>query len=210
MLKLYIADCDELADGQKFNKYYSLADGVRRGKVDALCGAARRASLGAYALLGLALAEWGYGMGEWRTEACGKPRFADPELPFFSLSHSGRYALCALSDGEVGCDIQKMRPFDERVAGRIMTAGELALFRTLGGRQAEEYFYRLWTVKESYVKYTGEGLSRLSSAQADAEGHMVVCGRMTGATASSFFLGEYAVACCAGEVCSLPPVLVGL
>lgn len=210
MLKLYIADCDALADGQKFTKYYALADGVRRGKVDALGGAAARASLGAYALLGLALAEWGYAMGEWRTDACGKPRFADPDLPSFSLSHSGRYALCALSDGEVGCDIQVMRPFDGRVAERIMTEAELALFRTLSGRRAEEYFYRIWTERESYVKYTGEGLSRLSSLQTDAEGYIVVGGRRTGAVVTCFLAEEYAVACCAGEVCPLPPVRIAL
>ena len=35
---------------------------------------------------------------EVRKGPYGKPAFADPSLPAFSLSHSGRVALCAVSD----------------------------------------------------------------------------------------------------------------
>lgn len=199
MVKLYIADCDSLKDDNKFRKYYAMADDRRRHKVDALSEDAARACLGAYALLGLALEKNGLSMGEWTYSAEGKPRFADENMPNFSLSHSERYALCALSDDEVGCDIQYMRPFDSRIAKKVMSCSELSEYGKLNGDSATEYFYRIWTVKESYVKFTGEGLASVfSDIDAPSEGNpLLVCGRRQNVNIGSFSFGEYKVACCA-------------
>ena len=196
MVKLYIADCDRLKDGALFDAYYARADEARRRKVDALSDGAARLSLGAYSLLAAAMAKNGFAMGEWTLSKDGKPRFSDGALPFFSISHSGKYALCALSDGEAGCDIQLMRPFDGRILKRVLTCSELAAMRALEGREATEYFYRAWTVKESYVKLTGEGLGRrLSDIGTDGDGRILLCGEDTGVSAVNICLGDYAAAC---------------
>ena len=198
MVKLYIADCDCLTDDKLFEKYYALADGSRKNKVDALTGEARRASLGAYALLGIALSKDGLSMGEWTFSEGGKPHFKDERLPSFSLSHSLRYALCALSDCKVGCDIQFMRPFDERILKRVLCPSELAAFRLISGEEAREYFYRAWTVKESYVKFTGEGLSRrfcdLEYRQGE-NGEIWLCGQRQNVSVSCLSFGQYKIAC---------------
>lgn len=87
----------------------------------------------------------------------GKPIIADfPK--HFNLSHSGDYVVCAVSDGEVGADIQKWVPCKERTAERFFAPEEWELLQRLSGEQRTEMFYRLWTRKEAYGKYTGMGI----------------------------------------------------
>lgn len=87
----------------------------------------------------------------------GKPAIVDfPE--HFNLSHSGEYVVCAVSNGEVGIDIQKWVPYKERTAERFFASEECDLLRELPVKQRMEMFYRLWTRKEAYGKYTGLGI----------------------------------------------------
>lgn len=86
----------------------------------------------------------------------GKPYFSNCDHLYFNLSHSGEYAACVLADHEVGVDIQKVQGAAavRRIAPRILHAGEAAY------REEESMLYRIWTVKEAYVKATGEGIRR--------------------------------------------------
>ena len=77
----------------------------------------------------------------------GKPLFAGRPDSWFSLSHSGGLALCALSDGPVGVDVELVRPRRARLPRRALSRGELAAFDG-----SWEEFYRLWTLKESWCK----------------------------------------------------------
>ena len=78
----------------------------------------------------------------------GKPHFSKRPGYWFSLSHSGGYALCALSDdGPVGVDIESVRPRRDSLKTRILSPAELEGFD--GGW---EHFYRIWTLKESWCK----------------------------------------------------------
>lgn len=85
--------------------------------------------------------------------AAGKPYFADLPI-FFSLSHSGGKAILAVSDREIGADIQQMRPVDLRLAQRFFTARE----RAYVGEDVSR-FYEVWTKKEAYGKWQGSGLA---------------------------------------------------
>lgn len=90
----------------------------------------------------------------------GKPYWPDYPHVSFNLSHSGSYAVCAVSDREVGADIQQRRFLRPPVAERFYTAGERKLLKNAGsGAEREELFYRIWAVKESYVKLAGKGLA---------------------------------------------------
>lgn len=78
----------------------------------------------------------------------GKPFFAGVEGYWFSLSHSGGMALCALSDGgPVGVDIERVHPRREWLPRKCLSETELASFDG-----SWEDFYRLWTLKESWCK----------------------------------------------------------
>lgn len=87
-----------------------------------------------------------------RTEA-GKPFFADLPL-HFSLSHSGSMAILAVSDREIGADVEQVRDVDLRLAERFFTARECAY--VAGDR---DRFFEVWTKKEAYGKWQGSGLS---------------------------------------------------
>lgn len=114
----------------------------------------------AYSLLRWALEEE-YGIKEWPPIAYGphgKPYFVGGEGPFFSLSHCPAGVLCALGDGELGADIQDIARGKKRPAlwGRVCSPGErLAL---AAAEDPGTLFARFWSLKESYSKYTGEGL----------------------------------------------------
>ena len=85
--------------------------------------------------------------------------FGKPHLrggPCFSLSHSGCYSLCAVSDGEIGADIQEQRQFNERLAKRFFSEAELA--HILAADDRDYAFSRIWALKESYIKALGKGL----------------------------------------------------
>lgn len=97
-----------------------------------------------------------------RTEG-GKPCFKDCPEWHFNLSHSGGFALCALSDAAVGADIEVVRPRKEGLPGYTFKGEDYERYLALGGDW--DAFYTLWTEVESIVKYTGEGLKAYRRAR---------------------------------------------
>ena len=88
----------------------------------------------------------------------GKPYLKDESLQF-SLSYTHGAYIIALSGGEIGADIERLRAAKPHVAARCFTdtensylSADMALF--------DQRFYELWTKKEAYLKYTGEGFYR--------------------------------------------------
>ena len=81
----------------------------------------------------------------------GKPYFVEmPEL-FFNLSHSGDYVVCALSDSEVGIDIQQYRKnIKDGVFKRVLHTTENELFEKCDTKEKETYFYQIWAAKEAF------------------------------------------------------------
>ena len=93
-------------------------------------------------------------------EEGGKPYFTDIEGVYFSISHSADMALCAISDVRVGADIQQRREIRSDIAGRFFHPDETEFLRKLSVNESEKAFFDLWCLKESYVKFTGGGLSQ--------------------------------------------------
>ena len=94
----------------------------------------------------------------------GKPVFSAGMQSWFSLSHSGRYVLCAVSSKSVGADVQQMRKVNLSMARRFHP-GEQAWLAEQKESGAEEFF-RLWTRKEAWVK-AESGERMLSLSQSD-------------------------------------------
>ncbi|PWW05732.1 4'-phosphopantetheinyl transferase [Paenibacillus cellulosilyticus] len=89
----------------------------------------------------------------------GKPELVHPAGLQFNVSHSGDWVVCALSDGPVGIDIEFIQPIDLEVSRRFFSPVEHAQLMELHESQQLERFYELWTLKESFVKAVGMGLS---------------------------------------------------
>ena len=96
-----------------------------------------------------------------------KGQFGKPVLrsaPFcFNLSHSGDYAVCAVSDAECGADIEQPRPVRRDFAARFFHPDETAFLQTCPADSYPIFLCRLWTLKEAYLKYLGIGLRRTAS-----------------------------------------------
>jgi 4'-phosphopantetheinyl transferase len=87
----------------------------------------------------------------------GKPYLKARDDIFFSLSHSGNYAVCAIYDKEVGVDIEKVSEAGEKLIRKVTTDSEFDFLMSLEQKARNEEFMRLWTAKESYVKRDGSG-----------------------------------------------------
>lgn len=100
----------------------------------------------------------------------GKPYLAARERFFFNLSHSGKLAVCAVADQEVGIDVQQKRGLSQRIADRFFTAQEKLVLAQALPKEKEDLFYRIWSAKEAYIKLTGQGLGQgLATFTADVE-----------------------------------------
>jgi 4'-phosphopantetheinyl transferase len=88
--------------------------------------------------------------------AFGKP-YLKSGNPFFSLSHSGNYAVLAVSDSDIGVDIEYIREFYniDYSARKSFTQDEL-LWVQEENEQCERFFI-VWTRKEAILKVDGRG-----------------------------------------------------
>ncbi|MGN0342741.1 MAG: 4'-phosphopantetheinyl transferase family protein [Roseburia sp.] len=158
---MYIADVTLLQDEDLYRKLYMRLDAARRSKADGFLFARdKRLSVGAGALLLHALQQEKVENASVVVESNGKPYLAGEENLYFNLSHSGNMVMCALSDQEVGCDVEQMDVFEHELAEYVMTEQELSrIYCRDGDTGQREMFFRLWTLKESYMKATGFGIS---------------------------------------------------
>ena len=90
----------------------------------------------------------------------GKPFIVGVENVFFNISHSGDYVVCAVSDREIGIDIEKRTKARMEVAGRFFHGEEVAQLKMLEEDKQDQLFFNYWSVKESFLKYIGTGLAR--------------------------------------------------
>jgi 4'-phosphopantetheinyl transferase len=87
----------------------------------------------------------------------GKPFIVGhPEL-HFSLSHCKEAAVCVLSRQPVGIDVESVGRYRDSVANYAMSDAELQQIQQATDPEVE--FVRLWTMKESFLKLTGEGIN---------------------------------------------------
>ena len=90
----------------------------------------------------------------------GKPYIPDHSEIHFNWSHSGRMICLAISSTEIGVDVEKIRDARLAVANRFFTAQECRLIQGAAPKAQGQIFTEIWTAKESFIKCTGEGLSR--------------------------------------------------
>lgn len=106
--------------------------------------------------------------------AHGKP-FLPGQAIYFNLSHSQDSLLLAVSDLEnVGVDVEAVKPRKGmlEIARRCFSDKEFAAWLKLSPPEQRVVFFRLWTVKEAFVKAVGRGLSAgLERCEVDMKGY---------------------------------------
>ena len=156
-----------------------LLDPSERFRADRFRRPADRARfVAAHGQVRLVLAASGAGRADrlrFGTDANGKPRLLSTGrcMPAFNLSHSGDWALLAVAaEGEIGADIEAMRPFEdmEAFARRSFAPGEAAALALLPAARRQEGFFACWARKEAILKADGRGLGLpLASFEVDVD-----------------------------------------
>lgn len=157
-------------------------------------------SLGASLLLKTVLLRCGFQMADIRYGENGKPMI---EGIHFNISHSVNMAICAVSSERVGCDIEKVTKYREGIAERFFCKREVEYLNSLDGQQKTEAFYRIWTMKESYMKMTGEGMKLpLDQFEFELEKPVKVIrdGCICSCNIKEYEVPEYRVTVCAEEM----------
>ena len=161
LVKVYFAKTVGLEDEAVFSRLYNSLPEQRREKIDrAKTKSGKTASLSAGIILKKALKEEGISDINIKLNSNGKPYLDGVSDLFFNISHSEGMVMCAISDKEVGCDIEALRDFDIEIAKRFFCDEEYEqILNCKTKNEQNDMFLRLWTLKESFLKATGLGLS---------------------------------------------------
>lgn len=201
MVQVYAADIRKLPDPRECpEKLAGLTEERREKIMRCQRPGDRKRGMGAGLLLGEILPRYGASPEKVFTGEDGKPRV---EGLCFNLSHSGSWAVCAVGERAVGCDVEKIVRAPGRVAERFFHRNETAYLEHCRAEERDAAFFRFWTMKESYIKMTGEGLRvpldsiefRIESegVQVFREGERLHC------YIREYELPGYRVSVCAGE-----------
>lgn len=93
------------------------------------------------------------------TNDYGKPFLAGESDFHFNLSHSGDWVVCAVDNMPVGIDVEKIHDVDLNLSERFFSEEEHKYLLAMESSRRREAFFELWTLKESYIKADGRGLS---------------------------------------------------
>ncbi|MDQ3265856.1 MAG: 4'-phosphopantetheinyl transferase superfamily protein [Myxococcota bacterium] len=106
------------------------------------------------------------GPADWRftQNSHGRPELPEPELSWlrFNLSNTDGLVACVVArDREVGVDVEDTQRHgnQEGVAERFFAPAEVRALHALPEAAQHRRFFEYWTLKESYIKARGLGLS---------------------------------------------------
>lgn len=143
----------------------------------------------------------------------GKPALLDPPRPLaFNLSHSGEWVVLAWHTGRdalpLGVDVEQRfngRRDVMRLARRYFSRPEQLSLEALAGAAREALFYRLWTLKEAWVKAHGLALApQLGAVSFSLEDGALAVANATHHDTGRFLHGEPD-----GDACASLCVLAG-
>lgn len=89
----------------------------------------------------------------------GKPYLRDFPQIHFNISHTEGMAVCGIGSSPLGVDIEIEHPYHENVLRRVLSEAERRQMEELPEAERSRRFFCIWTLKESYVKAKGFGLT---------------------------------------------------
>ena len=89
----------------------------------------------------------------------GKPFLYCNPAVCFNISHAGQYVVCAIDGNQIGIDVEEIKPIDIKIAEKFFCGREKQYVVGTIYEDTMYRFFRVWTMKESYIKKIGKGLS---------------------------------------------------
>lgn len=95
----------------------------------------------------------------------GKPFVQGSKAVYFNLTHSADVIILTVTEaGEIGVDIEQVdREFEWMRVDSVLAASEIEWIKEnelTDPFSVYQRFFQIWTLKEAYIKCTGEGMSR--------------------------------------------------
>lgn len=105
-----------------------------------------------------------YGMNqeeiEFEYSEYGKPFLKGPyNYICFNLSHSGDFVVCSIGTSNMGIDVERINKRDLSFVRRVLSGEEKEVWEIKDIDEKNRMICRIWTLKESYSKYIGKGLT---------------------------------------------------
>ena len=156
---LYICNTNVLDNKEVYDKAYNSLSKQRKEKVDKFKFLKdKKLSILSEILLKKAFSSLNINSSfNYQYNKQGKPHLEDIGNIKFNISHSGEYAICLLSNDEVGCDIEEIKDINLNIASKFFYNTEYT--NIFNSNNKIDTFYRYWTLKESFIKSLGLGLS---------------------------------------------------
>jgi len=163
MLDTYILKIDRTIEKDNFDGLLSSVSEEKKERISRFhrFEDAQRSLLGdvlaRYAIckrLGVKNKDLVFGVNEY-----GKPILIAPSRIHFNISHSGNWVACAIDESQVGIDVEEIKPISFKIAERFFSRDEYLALLSQPEKTQLKYFYMIWTLKESYIKAEGKGLS---------------------------------------------------
>jgi len=163
MVNIYSIRIDSYIDSEIYDYLLQLVSEEKRAKIKKF----KFLEDGLRCLLGNLLSRYaiikrtGYKNNELKFSVTeyNKPILTEPDKSNFNISHSGNWAVCAISDAPVGIDVELIKTIELEIAKRFFTNYEYTCLMKQSPADLLKFFYTLWTLKESYIKADGRGLS---------------------------------------------------
>lgn len=125
-------------------------------------------------------------------DSYGKPHCSNREDLFFNIAHSGQWVAAAFDSEIIGIDVEYMRDIDIAIAKRFFSNREYEDLIAKDAQQQQAFFYDLWTLKESYIKAEGKGLSiSLDSFCFTIDHDSIKFELLSGETRNNYFFKHY-------------------
>jgi len=86
----------------------------------------------------------------------GKPYFTNSNVKF-NISHSEDIIAIAIDNEEIGLDVEKIEEVNANLISRVYSEQEKEIYKEK--LLDSDFFFKTWTIKESYIKFSGIGLN---------------------------------------------------
>ncbi|MGN1131954.1 MAG: 4'-phosphopantetheinyl transferase family protein [Ruminococcus sp.] len=206
MTKTFLIETSFLNDDTVFQQFYNQTSPYRQKKTDSFrFRKDKNLCLGAGILLDYALKEFGLSEKEmtYSVGKAGKPSFENHSQIHFNISHSHKCAIVSVSDKAVGCDIELVTEQNLDIAQKFFHKNEYMYLKNLNdSHEQASAFFRLWTLKESYVKALGMGMTKPFHCFAVEIGDKITISdsqRESPHFFREYRFGEYMIACCSEQ-----------